>query len=293
MSKGYHSWRIGGGVVPPVYQKDKADLFRALHQAPPILVLPNAWDVASAVVFARAGFKAVATTSGGLANSQGYLDGQHMPLAEMLPLLARIVARTGVPMSADIEAGYGRTPVAVAESIRAVIATGVVGVNLEDAPVHGEPHLNEVGLQVRLLEAARAVAAGEGVTLVINARTDVFIKQVGEPATRLEHAVRRANAYREAGADCLFVPGVEDADRIAALARQIRGPLNVMVRKGTPSAPELERLGVARVSTASGPFRAAMAFTRRVAAELLATGTYASILDEAIPGHEMNRMLGL
>jgi 2-methylisocitrate lyase-like PEP mutase family enzyme len=262
-----------------------------MHHGPPILVLPNAWDVASAVIFAQAGFRAVATTSGGLANSQGYPDGQHIPLQELLPLLGRIVARVQVPITADLEAGYGQTPTEVAEVLRAVIATGVVGVNLEDAPFHGEKRLNDVEAQVRILEAARAAAVSEGVPLVINARTDVFIKQIGDPATRLNDAVLRANAYREAGADCLFVPGVEDAETIGALVQQIRGPLNVMIRPGTPSAPELAQLGVARVSTASGPFRATMALTRRMAEELLGAGTYSTFQTDTIPGPEMNRMM--
>ena len=166
--------------------------------------------------------------------------------------------------------------------MRGVIAAGAVGLNLEDST--GDPHnpLVEVSLQVEKIRAAREAATAAGVPVVINARTDVFLAAVGEPDTRLDHAVRRANAYREAGADCLFVPGVQDSATIAQLARSIAGPLNILARAGTPPIPELARLGVARVSVGSGPMLAALGRLRRIAGELLGPGTFTAMTEDTI-----------
>jgi 2-methylisocitrate lyase-like PEP mutase family enzyme len=272
--------------VSALTQAGKGNVFLALHHRPPILVLPNAWDVASARIFALAGFPAIATTSAGVAMALGYVEPEGISRNEMLGVVRRIVDAVEQPVTADIEAAYAETPAGVAETVRALIATGAVGMNIEDSPgTNGRPLL-DIPLQAERLRAAREAADGTGIPFVINVRTDVYLFSVGDPESRFQNAVRRSNAYREAGADSLFVPGVVDAGTIAALVREIGGPINVLANAGVPSVPELERLGVARVSVGSGPMRATMALTRRIARELKESGTYAAFTDDTIPYYE-------
>jgi 2-methylisocitrate lyase-like PEP mutase family enzyme len=273
-----------------ISQQTKAALFRDLHHAPPILVLPNAWDAASAKLFELAGFKAIGTTSAGIAHALGYTEPQRISREEMLQSVRRITKSVQLPVSADMEAGYAFTSEGVAETVNGVIAAGAVGINLEDSPGEAGQPLIEVSVQVDKIRAARTAADALGMPFVINARTDVYLFAVGEPSTRFDNAVRRANAYREAGADCLFVPGVADPEIIARLVREIHGPINILANPGVPSAPELERLGVARVSMGSGPMRATMALVRRIAKELMETGTYKTFTDDTIPYAEVNRL---
>ena len=264
-------------------QRGKAADFRALHHASRVLVLPNAWDAASARVFEEAGFPAIGTTSAGIAWSLGRPDGERVGRDEMVEAVGRIAGAVAVPVTADLEGGYGRTAEEVAETVRRAILAGAVGVNLEDGT--GDPNmpLKEVGRQAERLLAAREATSSSGVEVVLNARTDVYWLGVGEEDGRLEHAAKRANAYREASADCVFVPGARDAGIIAALAGEIDGPLNVLAGPGVPPVAELGRLGVARLSVGSGPARAALATLRRIAEELLGPGTYAGLLEDAIP----------
>jgi 2-methylisocitrate lyase-like PEP mutase family enzyme len=239
-----------------------------------------------------AGFPAVATTSAGIAFALGYPDGERIGRDEMAAAVQRIAAHVRVPVTADMEAGYGRTPESAAETARAAIAAGAVGMNLEDAPADGNGSLFDDALQIERVRAAREAAAAAGVSLVINARTDVFLNRIGAPETRLGHAVRRLNAYRAAGADSLFAPGVCDEATIAALVREVDGPLNVLAGPGCPPIPRLEALGVRRVSLGSGVMRATLGRVRRIAAELRDTGTFVALLEEAIPFAEVNRLVG-
>jgi len=269
----------------------KAETFRKLHDGSKLLVLPNAWDVASARLYEAAGFCAIATTSAGVAWTLGYPDGENISRQTMLEAVHRIAGRVCLPVTADMVAGFGPTPEDTAETVQGVIAAGAVGLNLEDGT--GDPHnpLVEVPLHVEKIRAAREAATAAGVPVVVNARTDVFLAAVGEPGTRLDHAVRRANADRDAGADCLFVPGVQDSETIGHLARSITGPLNILARAGIPPLSELARLGVARVSVGSGPMLAALGRLRRIAGELLATGTFVAMTEDAISYAEMNELL--
>ena len=272
-------------------QRRRGETFRRLHSGKPILVLPNVWDVASARIVEQAGFPAIATSSAGVAFALGYPDGEVISRDEMAAAVARITAHVAVPVTADMESGYGRRPEDAAATVRAAIAAGAVGMNFEDSPgERGEPLLPETQ-QVERVRAARQAADASGVPFVLNTRTDVFLEQVGEPAARVEHAVRRLNAYRAAGADCLFAPGVSDADTIATLVRQVKGPLNVLASAASPPVPELERLGVARVSLGSGPMRAGLTALKRLTEELRGAGTYGALAG-AIPHAELNRLLG-
>lgn len=249
---------------------DKILLFRQLHQGPKILALPNAWDAASARIFEQAKFPAIATTSAGVANSLGYPDGEKISRDEMLAAISRIVKAVSIPVSADVEGGYG-DPLGTAQRLADV---GAVGFNLEDS-IRGEVRsLRNATAQAKAIEAIRAKT-----NLVINARTDVFLMAAGNPEGRVDEAVGRLNAYRNAGADCLFAPGVHDAETISTLAQAVKGPLNILAVAGTPPIAELERLGVARVTIGSGAMRATMGLTARIAKELFEQGTYSSFTE--------------
>lgn len=259
---------------------EKASLFRKLHAGPRILVLPNAWDVASARIFEAAGFPAIATTSAGVANSLGFPDGQHVSRDEMLQVIRRIVQAVSVPVSADVEAGYG-DPVGTAQALTDL---GAAGFNLEDKVGDGAPSIADLAAQTKVIEAMRSKT-----DLVINARTDLFLLSDGDPATRVDRAIERLNAYRKAGADCLFAPGVRDVETIARLAQSVTGPLNILAVAGTPPAAELERLGVARVTIGSGAMRTTMALTQRIARELKEQGTF-SFTESNMPSAEANQL---
>ncbi len=272
-------------------QRHRGEVFRRLHAGKPILVLPNVWDVASAKIVEQAGFPAIATSSAGVAFVLGYPDGEVISRDEMAAAVARITAHVTVPVTADMESGYGRRPEDAAATVQAAIAAGAVGMNFEDSPgERGEPLLPEAQ-QVERVRAAREAADASGIPFVLNARTDVYLESVGAPETRLAHAVRRLNAYRAAGADCLFAPGVSDAATIATLVKEVDGPLNVLAMATSPPVPELERLGVARVSLGSGPMRAGLTVFKRLAEELRGAGTYGALAG-AIPHAELNRLLG-
>jgi 2-methylisocitrate lyase-like PEP mutase family enzyme len=272
-------------------QKAKAVSFRSMHRGTKILVLPNAWDVASARVFEDAGFGAIATTSAGVAFSLGYPDGQKITREEMLARVARIAKAVKVPVTADVEAGYGNRPEDAERTAREVIEAGAVGMNLEDAT--GDPNhpLTDVSLQVERVRAVRAAALKTGVLLVLNARTDVYLAEVGPPETRYDEVVRRLMAYRDAGADCVFVPGLRDAETIGRLVKDLKCPLNILVGPGSPTVPDLEKLGVARLSVGSSAMRATLGLLRRIAEELRGSGTY-STFEGGIAYSDLNKMLG-
>ncbi len=261
-------------------QKAKAERFRQLHSGPEILVLPNAWDAISARIVEAEGFPAVATGSAGIAAVLGYPDGQRIPRAEMMFLVGKMVQAVNVPVTADVEAGYD-DPVRTALD---VIACGAVGMNLEDMADHELLPLD------RQLDTIRAVKAA-AVPLVLNARTDIFLAHHGDPATRFARAVERLNAFHDAGADCLFAPGVIDAETIGRLVAAVKGPLNILAGAGAPSIPELQRLGVRRASLGSGPSRVALGALRRFARQIRNEGTLTPLATDAIPYAEIQKLL--
>ncbi len=271
-------------------QSAKANVFRAMHRGPNVLVLPNAWDVASARIFEDAGVAAIATTSAGVAFSLGYPDGQKISRGEMLAAVARISSKVKIPVTADVEAGYGDRPEEAAITAQGVIEAGAVGLNLEDGTDDPERPLSELTLQLEKIAAIREVARTAGVPLVLNARSDVYLLQVGAPELRYAETVRRLAAFRDSGADCLFAPGLRDLETIAQLVRDLNFPVNILGGPGSPSIPELQKLGVARVSMGSSPMRATLGLARRIAEELKTSGTYRTL--EGAPSHaEVNRML--
>jgi 2-methylisocitrate lyase-like PEP mutase family enzyme len=274
----------------PDIQTAKANAFRILHRGSKILVLPNAWDVASARVFEQAGAAAIATTSAGIAFTLGYPDGQKISRKEMLAAVARIAAKVKLPVTADVEAGYGDRPEDAAETARAVIEAGAVGLNLEDGTDDRGRPLVELSLQLEKISAILEVAKHSGVPLVLNARTDVYLLEAGKPENRFDEAQVRLSAFRDAGADCLFVPGLRDLSTIAKLVNELRYPVNILAGTGSPSIPELQQVGVARVSLGSSPVRATLGLARKIAEEVLTGGTYNAL--EGAPSHaEINELL--
>ena len=272
-------------------QARKAETLRKLHGGPRVLALPNAWDVASACVLEEMGFPAIATTSAGVAFALGYPDGQRISRDEMLEIVARIARAVRVPVTADMESGYGTTPAEMAETAKAIVAAGAVGLNFEDVTGDTERSHVETSLQVEKIRTIRELSASMGVSLVINARTDVYLMPIGPEATRFDRTVERLRAYRAAGADCVFAPGMVDRGLIEKLVKAVAAPLNVLVTPGCPSIPELEALGVRRASIGSGVMRATLGLVRRIGKELLERGTYSSVFDGAIPYAQINELM--
>ena len=256
----------------------RAVRFRDLNKAGRLL-LPNAWDAASARIFEEAGCAAIGTTSAGIAYAEGYQDAERIGRDKMIRAVARIVDAVSVPVTADIEGGYGPGPGDVAATVDAVLDAGAVGVNLEDADHSGGPaRLLDVDEQCRRIAAARGVAARRGVPLVINARTDTFVLNLGADAEeRIAITAQRGTRYLQAGADLVFVPLLVDASVVRQLASRLPGPLSLMALPGAPPAGELFDAGAARVSIGQMGMLAALGTLKVIADELIAHGTWRSI----------------
>jgi 2-methylisocitrate lyase-like PEP mutase family enzyme len=268
----------------------KYERLRALHHAADPLVLVNAWDVASARIVESLGFPAVATTSAGIANAMGYPDGEAIPPALMFECIARIARAVAVPVTADLEAGYGNTIEGAEETARQAIACGAAGLNLEDGTANETDPLLDAVLQAQRVGAVRRIGAELGAPLVINARTDAFL-HAGDMSRdrRMEEALSRGRRYLEAGADCIFVPGRLERDEIARLVRGIDGPINLLATERTPPLAELKALGVKRVSLGSAPMAYAMARFKAAALEVLNEGTF-DFAGRRIPYAELNAL---
>lgn len=264
-------------------QLDKATEFHALHVPGTPLTLANAWDGASARIVAATGAPAVATTSAGVAWALGTADGGQVDRDRALALVRRVVDTVEVPVTADIEDGFGPDADAVAETVTQVIAAGAVGVNIEDGP------RDPAELAARIA-AARSAAEKAGIPLYINARIDVFLFQLGAEQDRLGETLARAERYLAAGASGIFVPGVAAPETIAELVKRIDAPLNVMVGPGAPPVADLAALGVARVSLGAAVAEAAYGLVRRAAEELARSGTYTAV-EDGIPYLELNGLM--
>lgn len=271
-------------------QKRKADAFRAMHTSGDVLVLANVWDVASARIVEDAGFPALATTSAGVAFAHGFPDGQKISLEQMLDAVAKIAAAVKVPVTADVEAGYGDTPEDAARTAQGVIDAGAVGMNFEDATGDLANPLFDLSLQLERIGAIRETSQKAGIPLVLNARTDVYLAQVGEPSSRYDESLRRLSAYRDAGADCVFIPGIRDPEVIKRFVADLNCPINILGVAGGPSIKDLAGMGVRRVSLGSGPMRAAMGVLFRLVDELKTSGTCTQM--EIAPSHaQMNELM--
>lgn len=265
----------------PARPQDAA-AFHALHKD--FVILPNAWDAASARVIQEAGAKAIATSSAAVAWAHGYADGHHFPPEKLINAIAQIARVVSAPITADAEAGYSDDLAQVRDNITAFIEAGAVGVNLEDGAAPHELHL-------RKIEAARQAGERAGVNLFINARTDVYLKKLVAPEAALEETLRRASAIRDAGANGLFTPAAAQAD-IAAIAEGAGLPLNVMAIPGQPDAAGLKALGVKRLSAATATFNAAYAGLREAADDFLARGDSSALWERRGRPLDYNKLFG-
>ncbi len=272
-------------------QAEKAEKFRKLHHGPRMLLLPNAWDVASARILEECGHPAIATSSAAVAYSLGYADGQRISRGEMLEVAGRIAGAANIPVTADLEAGYGTTAKDMADTVKSAIAEGIIGMNLEDVTGDDESSLVDLPLQVEKIRAIREAASSAGVPFVLNARTDIYLMPIGPEATRFERTVERLRAYREAGADCLFAPGVYDLETIEKLVKAVEAPLNILANPACPGIAQMEKAGVARVSAGSGIMRAAMGLVQRIGKEMLESRSCEMMFVGATPFIDLNRMM--
>jgi 2-methylisocitrate lyase-like PEP mutase family enzyme len=272
----------------PIVQKEKAERFLKYHQDKEILVLLNSWDPGSSKLVEACGYKAVATTSMGIAASFGYSDCEIIQLSEVIERITRIVNAVQVPVTVDIEAGYGNNVYEVIESVKKIIATGIVGINIEDSIELNPVLIDEMEFCERIA-AIRELSDSMGFHLVINARTDSFYTSSGSTQEKLAESIKRGNKYREAGADCIFVQPVWEKETIATLVKEINAPINILANPGIgsgilpPSVRELQDLGVARLSLGSSVMKATLALIKKVADELSEKGTYNLLLDTLSP----------
>ena len=271
-------------------QKEKAELFLKYHQDKEILVLLNSWDPRSSKLIEACGYKAIATTSMGIAASLGYPDCEVIQLSEMIHVITGIVNAVQVPVTVDIEAGYGNNVDEIIESVTKIIATGIVGINIEDSIELSAELIDENEFCERI-SAIRALSDSLGFHLVINARTDSFYTSSGSTREKLAESIKRGNKYREAGADCIFVQPVWEKETISTLVKEINAPINILsnptIGGGLPlSVRELQDLGVARLSLGSGLMKATLALIKKVANELSEKGTYNILLDGLSPVSE-------
>ncbi len=268
-------------------QKEKAELFLKFHQDQEILVLLNSWDIGSSKLIEACGYKAIATTSMGIAASLGYPDCQIITLSEMINAITGIVNGVQVPVTVDIEAGYGNNLNEILDSVKKIIATGIVGINIEDSIDLNPALIDEMEFCERI-SAIRELSDSLGFHLVINARTDSFYTSSGSAREKLAESIKRGNKYREAGADCIFVQPVWDKETISTLVKEIKAPINILSNPGIgaglpPSVRELQDLGVARLSLGSSVMKATLALIKKVADELSGKGTYTVLLDSLTP----------
>jgi 2-methylisocitrate lyase-like PEP mutase family enzyme len=268
-------------------QKEKAEMFLKFHQDKEILVLLNSWDIGSSKLIEACGYKAIATTSMGIAASLGYPDCQVIKLSEMIEVITGIVNGVQVPVTVDIEAGYGNNLNEIIDSVKKIIATGIVGINIEDSIDLSPVLIDEMEFCERI-SAIRALSDSLGFHLVINARTDSFYTSSGSPQDKLSESIKRGNKYREAGADCIFIQPVWDKETISTLVKEINAPINILANPGIgaglpPSVRELQDLGVARLSLGSSLMKATLALIKKVADELSEKGTYTILSDTMTP----------
>jgi 2-methylisocitrate lyase-like PEP mutase family enzyme len=242
-------------------------------------------------MFEKEGFSAIGTTSAGIAASLGYADGQQIPAKEMLDAIRRIVRAVNLPVTADIEAGYSQNIEEVLRVIKEVLEIGAVGINIEDSTgVQGNP-IMDIPSQVKKIQAIRAMVAAAGKTLIINARIDVFYLGLhADKQKAADETIQRAHAYLKAGADCVFIFGTNDKELLSRMVKAIAAPVNFLAGPGMPSVPELQQMGVRRLSLGSGAMRAALGSLVGISKELLNEGTYQALTKNAVPYGELQKL---
>jgi 2-methylisocitrate lyase-like PEP mutase family enzyme len=264
---------------------EKSRRLRELVRAPEILVMPGAYDVLSALLFENMGFKAIQGTSGGIAAALGYPDGEVMSRDLFLQISGSFAAAVNVPFNADGERGFG-DEAGVKDTVRALVARGVAGMNLEDGAAKGKGGLVEIAEQLHKIKAVMDTKRELKSEFFLNARVDAFHVMPGDPKKALDEAIRRGNAYAEAGGDCIFYLSLHHAETIGTVAAEVKAPVSILAGAQSPSVKALQDLGVARVSYGSGFMKAAITGTKRLAREILEKGT-CGILNEAMQTPEI------
>jgi len=267
----------------------KSRRLRELVRAPEILVMPGAYDVLSALLFQQLGFQAIQCTSGGIAAALGYPDGEVMSRDLFIQLTASFAAAVSVPVNADGEKGYGDEE-GVKETIRSLIAAGVAGMNLEDSIAKGGSGLVEISQQLRKIKSVTDTKQELGSEFFLNARVDAFHVILNDPNKALDEAIRRGNAYAEAGGDCIFYLNLHSAKTIGTVVKEVKAPISILAGPQSPSVTELQELGVARVSYGSGFMKAAITGTKKLAQEILENGT-CSLLKDGVQTPEINALV--
>lgn len=234
-------------------QKFMAEKLQELHKNNKMFVIPNAWDVASAYIYEKQGFSAVATTSAGISYSLGYPDGEKISLEDLVYLTKKIFNRINIPLSVDFERGYSENIQNVKENAEKLVKAGAVGFNIEDGQTDGT--LSSVELQIAKIRALCELKKELNVDFVINARTCAYWLNIGNEDTKLKTSIERCNEFKKAGADCIFVPGAIDKETIKKLVRNIDAPLNIILNNKFNDFKELNQIGVRRLSVGSGPVR--------------------------------------
>lgn len=282
--------QISGSILATANAKSRT--LRELVRAPEILIMPGAYDVLSALLFEQMGFKAIQGTSGGIAAVLGYPDGEVMSRELFLSTTGKFAAAVSVPVNADGERGYGDEN-EIRNTVRSLIALGVAGMNLEDgarAKAGGTRGLVELPQQQRKIAAVMETKRALGSEFFLNARVDAFHVMTDDPKKVLDEAIRRGNAYAEAGADCIFYLNLHSAEVIGRVAKEVKAPISILAGPPSPSVPELQDLGVARVSYGSAFLKAAIGATRRLAQEIVEKGTVAGLKD-AMQTPEINALI--
>ena len=256
----------------------KSRKVRELIRAPEILVMPGAYDVLSALLFEQMGFKAIQGTSGGIAASLGYPDGEAMSREQFIEMSGHFATAVSVPFNADGERGYGDEN-GVGDTVRALVARGVAGMNLEDGAAKGKGGLVELSQQLRKIKTVMDAKRELGSEFFLNARVDAFHVMPDDPKKALDEAIRRGNAYAEAGGDCVFYLGLHSSEIIGRVAKEVKAPISILAGPQSPSVSELQDLGVARVSYGSSFLKAAIGAVRRLALELQQKGTVTALKD--------------
>ena len=267
----------------------KSRRLRELVRAPEILVMPGAYDVLSALLFEQMGFKAIQGTSGGIAAALGYPDGEIMSRAEFVKSSGNFAAAVSIPFNADGERGYGDEN-GVRETVRALVACGVAGMNLEDGAAKGKGGLVEISEQLRKIKAIMETKRELGSEFFLNARVDAFHVFTDDPTKAIDEAISRGNAYAEAGGDCIFYLFLHSAEIIGRLATEVKAPISILAGPQSPSVSELQDLGVARVSYGSGFLKAATSGAKQLAQEILEKGT-CSLLKTGVQTPEISALV--
>jgi len=272
-------------------QIKKAEQFLALHHQPKLLVLPNIWDPIGARLLAHLGYPAVATASASIAYALGYDDGQNITFAAMLAAIQRVAEAVDLPVTADIEAGFAETPEAVAENMRQVLEAGAVGINLEDSDMtKGE--LFPLDYQCARIEAVRAMADQVGIPLVINARTDVFIRGNERPlAEKLAEGISRMKAYLEAGADCIYPILLGDLEALKTIQAETQAPINVYAPRVAASMQELEAAEIRRLSLGPAMMQASLLTMQKIAQSLQNYDSFERFTEAVMPSPEIKKLV--